>query len=83
MCYQMLEEEVRKISPHSEDRFLGSWIFQRENILILLASAIVYNSLADDPSSVRQLSVASQFLQNNNTNSDKGTEQAMKGPRRG
>ena len=36
-------------------------------ILILLASAISYKSLADDPNSVRQLSVANQFLQNNNT----------------
>jgi hypothetical protein len=79
----MLEKEERKISPHSDDRFLVSWIFQRKNILISLASAIIYNSLADDPSSVLQLSVDNQFLQNNNTNSDKGTEQAMKGPRRG
>jgi hypothetical protein len=51
----MFEEKVRKTSPHSKNRFLGSRIFQRENILMSLASAIVYNSLSDDASSVRQL----------------------------
>jgi hypothetical protein len=77
----MFEEKVRKISPHSEDRFLGLWIFQQENILISLPSAIIYNSLSDNRNSVRQLWVDNQFVQNNNTNSYKGTEQAMKGSR--